>query len=105
MKLALIAALAIVSVAAIPSAARALPHLGRTVPSSAAPSFLVQIRHHHHHHHHWRYWSRYSSRPGETADETAPAGAGSSAAPEGAATALSGGKPKIQWVDPDTAGR
>lgn len=104
MKLAPAAALAIIAVAAVPSAARAVPHLGRTAPASAAPSFLVQIRHHYHHHH-WRYRSRDASRRGETADETAPETAGSSAAPESATAAPSDGEPKIRWVDPDRAGR
>jgi hypothetical protein len=99
-----LSALAILAVAAASPAAQAMPHFGRSAAIRAAPSFLVQVRHHHHRHH-WRHWSRDSSPQGETAEETAPEATGSSAAPESAARVPNGSKPKIEWVDPGRAGR
>jgi hypothetical protein len=102
MKLALLAAFAIAAVGLTPSLAGAVPRPGPAESAtSGAPNFLVQVRHHHHHRHHWRHWSR----SGEPTDDAAPEAAGSSAAPDSSVTTPSGGKPKIQWVDPERAGR
>lgn len=101
MRLALLAGLLIVAVAAAPSAARAVPRFGAAAATSAAPSFLVQIGHHHHRRHHWRH----GLVPDEAGGDNAPEGSSAAPAPQPATTPKGGSKPRIEWVDPERSRR